>query len=306
MSYPAEHAEALTCRKTQTVEEMDAVDVPGEEGRGRLFQLHPFVAGRDPFELGGAGRADSLSVGRASDCDLSLADSKVSRGHAEIARCGRSFLLSDRGSTNGTLVNGRPVDVHLLVSGDRIRFGNHVFKYLDVHDPENAYHLVVEDRIARDPLTGAFNRAYFDQELLHAVSPGRPVSVISLDVDHFKAVNDTHGHAVGDEVLKETVRRLTERLIDGAALCRVGGEEFCVILVGDGDPAKPLELAESMRQCVCDSPFVTDAGKLSVSVSVGLSRGVGFAEGNPVTLLQEADQALYAAKHAGRNCVREA
>ena len=287
----------MDVRQTQTVEEMDAVD-PRAAGRGRLFQLQPFEAGRDPVELTAG---EEFTIGRANACEVALPDSKVSRRHATVGPCGKSFLLTDLGSTNGTLVNGRRVDVHLLVSGDRVRVGNHVFKYLDTCDPENAYHLVVEDRIARDPLTGAYNKAVFDREL--AAAARRGAWLITLDVDRFKSVNDAHGHPVGDEVLRETVRRLTEGLGEGASLARVGGEEFAVILpMRPGEDARrALALAEAFRRTLCGRPFPTEAGELAITASFGVGcGGPGF---EPEALAKQADAALYEAKRGGRNRV---
>ena len=286
--------------KTQTVEELDVLDPPAAGGRGRLFQLQPYEAGRDPIELG---RTDEpLTLGRSPGCGVCLTDAKVSRRHATVARCGSSFLLTDQNSTNGTLVNGAAVDVHLLRSGDRVRVGNHVFKYLDTCDPENAYHLVVEDRIARDPLTGAFNRSVFDRQLASA-SAGRGCWLISLDIDHFKTVNDTHGHPVGDEVLRETVRRLTEVLVDGATLARVGGEEFAVILPmrEREDSGRATELAETFRRCIAGRPFRTEAGELPITASFGVAGRAGGFE--VPRLLSAADAALYESKRSGRDRV---
>ncbi len=159
-----------------------------------------------------------------------------------------------------------------------------------------------------DDLTGANNRRHFMERAeleVHRLRRHRvPFSVALLDLDHFKQVNDSHGHQAGDDVLKEAVRRwqLGRRPFD--TLGRLGGEEFAILLPGaDGDAA--MTVAERLRAVIADTPFDTIDGPVDVTVSIGIAE----AEDADQTIegtLGRADAALYQSKHAGRNRVTKA
>ena len=157
-----------------------------------------------------------------------------------------------------------------------------------------------------DPLTGLNNRRFLDHQLSVAMAKhikgGASLSLLLLDIDFFKRINDNYGHDAGDEVLREFARRLAlnVRAIDMA--CRFGGEEF-VVLMPETDGADALNIAERVRAQVGDVPFVlTDGRRLNVTVSVGVatSQGIGDA---PEALLRRADAGVYEAKQSGRNRV---
>ncbi|MGM9320599.1 GGDEF domain-containing protein [Deinococcus aquaticus] len=159
----------------------------------------------------------------------------------------------------------------------------------------------------RDALTGLFNRRYMEEtggrELARAQRHGQPVSVLMLDVDHFKRFNDVHGHAIGDAVLRRLGSVLSRQFREEDIACRYGGEEFLVLLPGCTADAA-LERAEVLRQAVGSLPVAApDTEGLTVTVSVGIAatvRGSGVLS----DLIAQADQALYAAKRAGRNRVK--
>jgi diguanylate cyclase (GGDEF)-like protein len=156
-----------------------------------------------------------------------------------------------------------------------------------------------------DDLTGTANRrSFFDvagRELEQARRSGLPLAAIMLDIDHFKRVNDTHGHAVGDEVIRTVAARLSERLRPSDTIGRYGGEEFAVLLSGAaGDTAE--RVAEALRAAVADLPVGTRAGALPVTISLGTAE-LG-PDDDVVALLARADEALYRAKSDGRNRVR--
>lgn len=178
---------------------------------------------------------------------------------------------------------------------------------------ENAHLFEEVQRLAiTDGLTGLCNRQHFlelaGREFDRAHRYQRPLSVIMLDIDRFKRVNDTHGHAVGDEVLQALAARFRANVRDIDLPARYGGEEFAVLL-----PEVGLErarvAAERLRRSVADTPIETAAGSLNVTISLG----VGAIRELPVagapdcpdlpTLLRLADEALYKAKNAGRNRV---
>ena len=173
---------------------------------------------------------------------------------------------------------------------------------------ENARLFGEVQRLARiDELTGLLNRRHFferaEQELARAKRYKRPLSAILLDVDHFKRVNDNHGHAVGDEVLRVVARRCRETVRSVDILGRYGGEEF-VILVPDTSEAGTGEvLAERLRACIAQEPIASSGEAIAVTISLGVA-GLRPDTDDLAKLLDRADTALYAAKEAGRNCVK--
>jgi two-component system, cell cycle response regulator len=158
-----------------------------------------------------------------------------------------------------------------------------------------------------DALTGLYNRRYMETHLTHlvahSINRGKPLSALAIDVDFFKPVNDTHGHGVGDKVLQELSLRIRENIRSVDMPCRVGGEEFVVILPGtDGQVAD--RIAERIRKSVASKPFSTGNSlvKLNITVSVGVSSLSG-PDDKTDEFLKRADQALYRAKNEGRNRV---
>jgi two-component system cell cycle response regulator len=158
-----------------------------------------------------------------------------------------------------------------------------------------------------DQLTGLYNRRYMNnqlQQLMHrAVMGGKPLSVMMLDIDHFKPINDTHGHHAGDEVLQELADRLRQNIRPMDVPCRPGGEEFLVIL-----PETPGELAmaaaERVRRAIAAEPFLvmSETKEIRVTVSAGVSSLTG-AHDTIADMMKRADAALYQAKSSGRNRV---
>ena len=158
-----------------------------------------------------------------------------------------------------------------------------------------------------DSLTGVFNRRYVSAHLPRlldrAADSNKPVSILMFDIDHFKRVNDTFGHDVGDEVLREVAIRSARNLRNFDLVARLGGEEF-VVIMPDTDGESALMVAERLRQRIGDTPFAVSApiGEITVTVSVGVA--VGGRVGDTVdTLIKRADEALYEAKRSGRNRV---
>jgi len=160
-----------------------------------------------------------------------------------------------------------------------------------------------------DALTSLWNRGVImellERELARSSREGKSAAILLGDLDHFKEVNDTYGHLVGDEVLKETAKRLLSSVRSYDFVGRYGGEEFLVVL-NNCDPAFSLARAEEIRKAIARRPMRTSSGTILVTMSLGLliSQQWGY---HPVEeLLHEVDSALYAAKGAGRNCVKVA
>lgn len=155
-----------------------------------------------------------------------------------------------------------------------------------------------------DSLTGVPNRrALIDQaELILAQRNGSPMSLLMLDVDHFKRINDTYGHPAGDEVLRQATDLMAQRLRAGDVLGRYGGEEFCVI-APNTDSVGALTLAEVLREIIAITPLQSEAGEINVTMSIGIACCASDEKRELKRLLAEADAALYQAKQAGRNRV---
>jgi diguanylate cyclase len=153
-----------------------------------------------------------------------------------------------------------------------------------------------------DGLTGLPNRRALDDELRRAaalaVRKGYPLYFMLLDVDHFKELNDSHGHLAGDEALRQLARRLVGFLRDTDLVARFGGEEFAVVMP-DIAREHAAAVAERIRQRVAEAPFSLEGRTLCATVSVGVA---GYVPGEDVAaLVLRADEALYASKRAGRN-----
>ena len=156
-----------------------------------------------------------------------------------------------------------------------------------------------------DPLVGIFNRRYFDDQLVkasaHAERHGRPLSLVFVDIDHFKLVNDTHGHRIGDEVLIEVGRRLLASLRADDWIARYGGEEFAVVLPETDTDAAVL-VAERLRAGIGNQDIATAAGNITVTASFGVASSLPDSLMTTEALVGAADAALYRSKAAGRNC----
>jgi two-component system, cell cycle response regulator len=261
-----------------------------------------------------AGDADALGLrialdrevvlGREPGSAAPLRSPDVSRRHARVVPAGAGHAVEDLGSTNGTFVNGEEVERRLLRSGDRIDLGGTVFKYLAAGDAEAADWERLRAEAVRDALTGLPNRRAFEEALLREVAraerEGVPLAALLLDVDHFKRVNDGHGHPAGDAVLRAVAARARCALRAADLLARVGGEELAALLPG-ADRAAALEAGERVRLAVRASPVEAGNAAIAVTLSVGVAvRGAGE---DGAALLARADERLYAAKREGRDRV---
>jgi two-component system cell cycle response regulator len=248
------------------------------------------------------------AIGREEQADIQIMDAGISRQHAEIIRDKEGqYLLRDAGSRNGTFANNHRVeDTYQLQDGDKIQLGvMTVLKFAYTDDTEAEYAQAMYDAAHRDGLTEVYNRRYFEEKLVaelpYAVRHGRPLALLMLDLDHFKQVNDTHGHPVGDTVLKEFAALVSRNIRADDVLARWGGEEFTV-LCRHTDLIKASILGERIRHEVSTYLFAGDLG-LKVTVSVGIAALPDADLNAPQLLLEAADQALYEAKERGRNCV---
>ncbi|HSC85976.1 MAG TPA: diguanylate cyclase [Polyangiaceae bacterium] len=212
------------------------------------------------------------------------------------ARSGRQPLIEAMNSgADGYLQKPTEIDEveAWLSAGQRI---------VDLQDRLLQVQTELERRATHDALTGVFNRAASSEALRRELSrtrrTGRPVAVVALDIDHFKRVNDTYGHSVGDEVLKEFARRCIGAVRDYDIFGRYGGEEFLLVLPG-GSLSDGRAAAERILAAVAAQPFVGPTYELAVTASAGVASSVqGHA--SMESLLEAADSAMYQAKRTGR------
>ncbi|MSP23844.1 MAG: GGDEF domain-containing protein [Myxococcales bacterium] len=247
-----------------------------------------------------------MVIGREQDCAILIEDDTASRQHAQIAFDGRTYRLRDLGSTNGTFVNDVPRTEHFLSNGDQVRVGRSIFKFLYGSNVETGYHEVIYKLMIHDGLTGAFNRRYFEQqlesELTRAVRYERALGLVLFDIDHFKKVNDSFGHLAGDEVLRQMSAIVHDVVRKEDVFARVGGEEFA-LLVPEGTVAGTALLAERLRERIAAHEVLVSGHSLRVTCSFGIAHPNSTDATTAHSMYDEADRALYAAKHGGRNRV---
>ncbi|MCA9576803.1 MAG: GGDEF domain-containing protein [Polyangiales bacterium] len=248
--------------------------------------------------------ADSVSIGRGSENEVVLENDAVSRKHAVIEKRQRMYYVSDLESTNGTYVNDSLVRDYQLRRGDQIKIGDTILKFLSGSDMEAQYHETIYKMTIVDGLTGVNNKRFFldamDREIPRARRHQRPLSLVMMDLDHFKGINDTFGHLAGDFVLKEFAQLVKARLRPDDILARYGGEEFAVILP-ETDRDGAHKIADELRRMVAAHRFEFEREPVRVTLSCGVAQ---LAEGwDVLQFVKAADDRLYHAKNSGRNQV---
>jgi diguanylate cyclase len=194
------------------------------------------------------------------------------------------------------------------ISFIRNRLGHQVGRTVVIRDVTEQVKLnrEVKHLAVTDSLTGLWNRRHFfhlgEQTLLHATRYISPVSLLMIDLDHFKKVNDTHGHAVGDEVLRELAFLLKKWVRKADIVARYGGEEF-IVLLPEVNKASAFETAERIRSRLADAPIWVGDLSVSITTSIGVSEFAQKERETLESLIKKADIALYEAKRAGRNQV---
>jgi diguanylate cyclase (GGDEF)-like protein len=247
-------------------------------------------------------------IGRGRDASLVLNDTGISRKHCTIINEAGRYTILDEGSTNGTLVNGVRADRVELRTGDRFQIGAECvlqFGFFDAAEEDLVNKLY--DSATRDPLPRALYRRAFQErlgvEVSYAIRHREPLVGILLDIDHFKSVNDTHGHPAGDEVLRGVAAVISTTLRVEDVFARYGGEEF--VLLGRGLVLEDgVKLAERIRVRVATTEFLIPKGRLRITLSAGVAAlGEAASDTTGEAMLSIADKRLYAAKSAGRNRV---
>jgi diguanylate cyclase (GGDEF)-like protein len=281
---------------------VQVVKQPAAGGEACLVLIYP--PGPDMGRRFALSRSEVV-LGRGSDCDIQVDRDSVSRRHARVFRTGEQWMVEDLGSTNGSYVNDVPVTKSALRDSDFVKIGAAIFKFLTGSGIEASYHEEIYRMTIIDGLTGAHNKRYFleflEREIARCARYRRPLSLLMFDIDHFKAINDQHGHLTGDFVLREMSRRLLGRVRREELLARYGGEEFAAVLPEtDNNGAKIF--GEQIRRMVADEGFEYEGDKFQVTVSVGISTLEG-QDMDAMSFIKLADDNLYRAKREGRNRV---
>jgi diguanylate cyclase (GGDEF)-like protein len=245
-------------------------------------------------------------VGRGADNHIVLDGDSVSRRHAHFEHRPSAWMIVDDGSTNGTYCNDEQISREVVLkNGDRVKIGPTIFKFLSGADVEAQYHEEIYRMTIIDGLTQIHNKRYLyealEREIIRGRRHSRDLTILLFDIDHFKRINDVHGHLAGDFVLKEVARIVQSRIRRDEVFARYGGEEFAIILPEtsmDGGTA----LAETLRQKVAEHLFVFQADSIRVTISIGVAL-LQDADRSASDLIKRADEKLYMAKNSGRNRV---
>jgi diguanylate cyclase (GGDEF)-like protein len=278
----------------------------GEDEKGNdclvvIYTKEPTLLGKR-FVL----EVSPMRIGRGAENHIVLEGDSVSRRHAHLEQRGPAWLCVDDGSTNGSYVNDEQImREQKLANGDRVKIGPTIFKYLTGQDVEAQYHEEIYKMTIIDGLTQAHVKRYLleslEKEIMRARRHARDLCYLMFDIDHFKKINDIHGHLAGDFVLKEVARIVQARIRRDEVFARYGGEEFGIVL-----PETNLEgaraLAEGLREKIEQSRFVFQNEQIRVTISIGVA-ALTDQDRSSMDLIKHADTKLYDAKRSGRNKV---
>lgn len=248
----------------------------------------------------------AFSIGRDEKNFICVDLDNVSRRHAEIFRREGNFFVADLGSTNGTYLNDEEIlELQPLRSGDLVKIGGAIFKFLSGDNIETLYHEEIYQLAICDGLTQVSNKRYFleflEREMGRCHRFGRALSLIMLDIDHFKAINDQNGHLAGDYVLRELAQMVQGRVRKEECFARYGGEEFAYVVPESG-AENTRTLAERLRKLVESHRFTFEGKPIHVTVSLGVADLTADMT-DLWQFIKAADQNLYKAKREGRNRV---
>jgi len=268
-----------------------------------LVRIYPHSIGEGIIHL----YQETIFIGREKKCQIELDDPSVSRQHAQIEFSQSSFSITDLNSCNSTFINDNKINKQILASGDLIRIGHTIFKFLSCEHIEKQYHEEIYAMMISDGLTKIPNKRYFmeilEREVTRSLRHQRPLSLIIFDIDHFKNINDNFGHLSGDLILRDLCQRILPFIRKDEIFARYGGEEFVILL-----PETNSELAQSFSEkllCTINaSEFIIESAKIPVTISIGVAQ-MNLAEKMTAhDLICAADDKLYSAKSSGRNCVK--
>ena len=290
-------------KRDRTVIITEKVEVPE-----KTSQLEPYliqISGRETGQMHNL-TSRTVRLGRDATCQIILDDPHISRLHAEIiCKSNTEISIKDLGSTNGVFVNGKRVQEQSLMDGDKILIGTRLyfkFCFQDAVDQNYQQNLFRAANI--DNLTQLYNKKYFIDALSKEFSFSRrntqPLSLMMIDIDFFKKVNDTFGHMAGDLVLKCVGQYLQKHLRLENVAARYGGEEFAVILRNCGGEMSLL-IAERLRKALENERILYRGKTIQVTISIGIATLEDKNYETIEDLIRSADERLYEAKESGRN-----
>ncbi len=247
---------------------------------------------------------DELIIGRSSDAHIQVDRDSVSRRHARLSKVDGGWQVQDLQSTNGSYVNDVPIREHKLAPGDQLKVGSAIFRYLAGSSMETLLLDELYQIAVRDGLTHALSRRAFveamEREVHRAHKLLRPLTLLAIDIDHVKQVNDNYGHLSGDFVIKELARRIRKKCERFELLCRYEGTQF-LLLLPETNQTVAQTRAEDLRLAASSESFSFEGDSLSITVTVGV---VSLSpDGDTVALLRQSQEAVQRGKKQGRNRV---
>ena len=288
------------------ITKITAVEGMAPEGADEacLVEIYGPTLGRK-FTLAAA----ETTIGRGDTCEIVLELDNVSRKHCSLLLKPDGVKLRDEGSTNGTYLNNVEVRGETpLRSGDLIKVGGAIFKFLfggELGSIEAQYHEEIYRLTIIDGLTQVYNKRYLleflEREMARAQRHQRVLSLVILDIDHFKKINDSYGHLAGDYVLREMAAALKTRIRKEECFARYGGEEFCLALP-ETSHDNTVFLADKLRKIIEQQPFTFEGKRIPVTFSAGVADYTPKHD-SALAFIKDADMRLYEAKKQGRNRV---
>ncbi len=250
---------------------------------------------------------EELVIGREQGCGFVIDDFAASRQHCRIYELGvERYYIEDLGSTNGTEIEGTLVEQpQRLRDGDKIFIGDTVLRFRLYDDLDLQFASEVAHLIGTDPLTGLQAKRTFDDALEYAITEavraGRPLSLLMMDLDGVKQINDTHGHLFGAFSIQQAGKVIQQVLGEEARASRFGGDEFTAFLP-DVEKNAAVEIAEDICVTFANARLVKDGVPLTPTISIGVATLPENGQ-EVLPLIDAADGALYRAKREGKNRV---
>lgn len=281
------------------VSQIDRLD-GGTKMASILFLSGPLVGKIHVLEQG------PTSIGRSPNADIPINDTRISRHHLQITVDGEDVEIQDNGSTNGTFVNGKRISTQKLQDGDKIQISsNTILKFALQDKTENIFQKELYEMAIIDPVTNAYNKRFFLDRIAEEFSLAKrtetPLSVLMVDLDFFKKINDTYGHLAGDFVLFQLVKIFKSLIRTEDVLARYGGEEFVAMLRNTHEEGAYF-LAERIRNTTAAAPIKFEEHEIPVTISIGVaSMDKDNIINSTTEFISIADQNLYYSKEHGRN-----
>jgi len=266
-----------------------------------LFQQGPLFGKMVLLESG------NLILGRSDDADIVINDEGISRKHLKLFYNNGQTIATDLNSTNGTYVNGERISSRELKHEDKIQISSStLMKYIYADKLDESTQQELYNMGHLDPLTSAYNKRHLldrlNGEFSFAHRKNTPLSLIMLDIDHFKQVNDNYGHPAGDFVLMRLAKLAHSIMRDEDIFARFGGEEFTIILKDTGREGAKV-LADRLRELVEHHEFAFEQKQIPVTISLGVATLEKKNFPSKEKLIAKADECLYYSKQSGRNRV---